>query len=120
VPMGIANPDHELTQEAGALLAAARPDVCWLAYEDHGYKHIPGMLAWRIAKLFHAGLWPTPAIVPVHEDHARKREAVYRYVSQIPPLEQGHGLGARLDGHVPEQYWRLAPPPAGWERLSER
>src|SRR6476646_3349935 len=27
VPMGLANPDHELTQDAGALLAAARPDV---------------------------------------------------------------------------------------------
>ena len=120
VPMGIANPDHELTHDAGVLLAAARPEVCWLAYEDHGYKHIPGMLAWRITKLFHAGLWPTPAIVPVHEDHTRKREAVYRYVSQIPPLERDHGLSARLDGRVPEQHWRLAPPPAGWERLTER
>jgi LmbE family N-acetylglucosaminyl deacetylase len=120
VPMGIANPDHELTQEAGALLASARPEACWLAYEDHGYKHIPGMLAWRIAKLFHSGLWPTPAIVPVVEDHARKREAVYRYVSQIPPLERDHGLAQRLDGRVPEQHWRLAPPPPGWERLSER
>jgi LmbE family N-acetylglucosaminyl deacetylase len=120
VPMGIANPDHELTQEAGALLATARPEVCWLAYEDHGYKHIPGMLAWRVAKLFHSGLWPTPAIVPVVEDHARKREAVFRYVSQIPPLERDHGLARRLDGCVPEQHWRLAPPPAGWERLTER
>jgi LmbE family N-acetylglucosaminyl deacetylase len=120
IPMGLANPDHELTNAAGALLAAARNDVCWLAYEDHGYKHIPGMLAWRISKLFHAGLWPTPAIVPVGEDHARKRAAVYRYVSQIPPLERDHGLGARLDGRVPEQHWRLAPPPEGWERLAER
>jgi LmbE family N-acetylglucosaminyl deacetylase len=120
VPMGLANPDHELTHAAGALLAATRPDVCWLAYEDHGYKHIPGMLAWRVAKLFHSGLWPTPAIVPVEEDHERKRDAVYRYVSQIPPLERDHGLGARLDGRVPEQHWRLAPPPSGWERLTER
>ena len=119
-PMGLANPDHELTQDAAALLAPARPELCWFAYEDHGYKHIPGMLAWRVAKLFHAGLWPTPAIVPVAEDHARKRDAVYRYVSQIPPLERDHGLAARLDGRVPEQHWRLAPPPPGWERLTER
>jgi LmbE family N-acetylglucosaminyl deacetylase len=120
IPMGLANPDHELTHDAGALLATTRDDVCWFAYEDHGYKHIPGMLAWRISKLFHAGLWPTPAIVPVEEDHARKRDAVHRYVSQIPPLERDHGLGARLDGRVPEQHWRLAPPPTGWERLTER
>jgi LmbE family N-acetylglucosaminyl deacetylase len=120
VPMGMANPDHELTHDAGALLVAARPEVCWLAYEDHGYKHIPGMLAWRVAKLFHSGLWPTPAIVPVQEDHARKRDAVYRYVSQIAPLEQGHGLTARLDGCVPEQHCRLSPPPPGWEGLTER
>jgi len=120
VPMGLANPDHELTHAAGVLLANARPGIAWLAYEDHGYKHIPGMLAWRIAKLFHSGLWPTPAIVPVEEDHARKRAAVCRYVSQVPPLERDHGLGARLEGRVPEQHWRLAPPPPSWERLAER
>ncbi len=120
VPMGIANPDHELTHAAGVLLAHERPGPVWLAYEDHGYKHIPGMLAWRIAKLFRSGCWPTPAIVPVTEDHDRKREAVYRYVSQVAPLEQGHGLQSRLAGRVPEQHWRLAPPPPGWERLIDR
>jgi LmbE family N-acetylglucosaminyl deacetylase len=120
-PFGLANPDHDVTHRACMLARDGLTETTsWWCYEDNGYKHIPGMLAWRISKLFHAGLWPTPAIVPVGEDHARKREAVYRYVSQIPPLERDHGLGARLDGRVPEQHWRLAPPPAGWERLAER
>ncbi|HEY1738511.1 MAG TPA: PIG-L family deacetylase, partial [Acidimicrobiia bacterium] len=95
-PFGLANPDHDVVHRAAMLVRAELPDAWeWFCYEDHGYKHIPGMLAWRIAKLFHAGLWPTPAIVPVEEDHARKRDAVYRYVSQIPPLERDHGLAAR-------------------------
>ena len=38
-------------------------------------------------------------------------------MSQIPPLERDHALSERLDGNVPEQYWRIAPPPKGWEPL---
>jgi hypothetical protein len=26
-------------------------------------------------------------------------------------------MSERLDANVPEQYWRLAPPPRGWEGL---
>ena len=36
-----------------------------------------------------------------------------------PPLEQDHALSARMEGRVPEQFWRLAPPPAGWEGLAD-
>ena len=64
VPMGLANPDHVMTHDAGALLAARRDDLTWFAYEDSGYKHIPGMLAWRVSKLFASELWPTPMVVP--------------------------------------------------------
>jgi LmbE family N-acetylglucosaminyl deacetylase len=45
IPMGLANPDHVMTHEAGAMLAARREDLTFFAYEDSGYKHIPGMLA---------------------------------------------------------------------------
>jgi LmbE family N-acetylglucosaminyl deacetylase len=126
LPMGIANPDHVTTHEAGLLAraeltGAQRPSSGgprgWFCYEDHGYKHIPGLLAWRIAALFRSGLWPTPAIVPVDPDMQSKRRAIERYRSQVPPLEREHALSERLEANVPEQYWRLDAPPPGWERL---
>jgi LmbE family N-acetylglucosaminyl deacetylase len=123
LPMGIANPDHELSHKAGLLARAALGDragaPAWFCYEDQGYKHLPGMLAWRISKLFRSGLWPTPAIVPVRLDAERKTAALMEYASQIPPLEQDHMLRQRIEANVPEQYWRLAPPPPGWEGLYE-
>ena len=119
LPMGLANPDHVTTHDAGFRLAVARGDITWFCYEDSGYKHIPGMLAWRIAKLFRSELWPTPMVVPVIADHDRKRAAIECYVSQLPPLNRDHALAARIGGDVPEQFWLLAPPPAGWELLRE-
>jgi len=128
LPMGIANPDHVLTHDAGLIartqLAGSGPvgsdqAPVWFCYEDHGYKHIPGLLAWRVAKLFKAGIWPTPAIVPVEPDMMLKRRAIACYVSQVPPLERDHALSERLDANVPEQYWRLDPPPQGWEALTD-
>jgi LmbE family N-acetylglucosaminyl deacetylase len=130
-PMGIANPDHVLTHDAcliarsdlearagtGKSDKSSAPE--WFCYEDHGYKHIPGLLAWRVAKLFKAGLWPTPSIVPIKPDMALKRRAIHCYKSQIGPLERDHALSERLDGNVPEQYWRIAPPPEGWEALAD-
>ncbi len=117
VPMGLANPDHVMTHAAALLVRAGRPEWSWFAYEDHGYKHLPGMLAWRVSKLFRSGVWPTPAIVPVDLDVDRKRKAIRCYTSQIAPLERDHALSERMDANVPEQFWRLAPPPRGWERL---
>jgi hypothetical protein len=57
--------------------------------------------------------------VAVEPDMKRKRAAIALYRSQIPPLERDHVLTERLGANVPEQYWRLAPPPAGWERLTD-
>jgi LmbE family N-acetylglucosaminyl deacetylase len=119
VPMGLANPDHVMTHDAALIVRDQHPEWAWFAYEDHGYKHIPGILAWRVSKLFRSGLWPTPALVPVTTETDRKRKAIWCYASQIPPLEQDHALTERLDANVPEQFWRLAPPPRGWERLTE-
>ncbi|MGO8873113.1 MAG: PIG-L deacetylase family protein [Acidimicrobiales bacterium] len=122
LPMGLANPDHVLTHDAGLLvreaMVAGDGAPVWFCYEEGGYKHLPGLLAWRVSKLFRSGLWPTPAIVPVDPDMARKRTAITHYTSQLGPLEQDHLLSDRLDANVPEQYWRLDPPPPGWERLT--
>ena len=119
LPMGLANPDHVATHDAGAVVASRRPDLAWFCYEDSGYKHIPGMLAWRIAKRFRSDLWPTPMIVPTVVDHDRKRAAIECYKSQLAPLNRDHALDSRIGGSVPEQFWQLAPPPAGWERMRD-
>ena len=117
VPMGLANPDHVMTHDAAMLVRLRHPEWTWFAYEDHGYKHIPGLLAWRVSKLFRASVWPTPALVPVVADPERKRRAIMCYASQIPPLERDHALSERLDANAPEQFWRIDPPPPGWEAL---
>jgi LmbE family N-acetylglucosaminyl deacetylase len=119
LPLGLANPDHVATHDAGMLVAATRPGLTWFGYEDAGYKHIPGMLAWRLSKLFQSDFWPTPMIVPTVQDHARKRAAIECYRSQLGPLNAGHALAERIDGNVPEQFWMLAPPPPGWERMRQ-
>jgi LmbE family N-acetylglucosaminyl deacetylase len=119
LPMGLANPDHVVTHEGGALLAARRTDIAWFCYEDSGYKHIPGMLAWRVAKLFRSDLWPTPMAVPALADVDTKRAAIECYKSQLAPLDRDHALAARIGGAVPEQHWALAPPPRGWERMRD-
>ncbi len=123
LPLGLANPDHVLTHDAGLIVRSELGDApagpAWFGYEDHGYKHIPGILAWRVATLFKSGLWPTPAVVPIEPDMDRKRAAIALYKSQVAPLERDHVLSERLAANVPEQYWRLAPPPTGWERLAD-
>jgi LmbE family N-acetylglucosaminyl deacetylase len=119
VPFGLGNPDHDVTHQAARLLFDEFPDVAWYCYEDAGYKHIPGLLAWRIAALFRAGWWPTPAVVPLDDDLDRKRDALLAYASQIPPLRRDHLLDERLDAHVAEQHWRIARPPEGWAGLTE-
>ncbi|HEX6476735.1 MAG TPA: PIG-L family deacetylase [Acidimicrobiales bacterium] len=119
LPMGLANPDHVVTHEAGLRVRDDHQELSWFCYEDHGYKHLPGLLAWRVAKLFRSGLWPTPGVVPVEPDMATKRRAIACYRSQVTPLERDHALSERLDANVPEQFWRLAPPPQGWEGLAD-
>ncbi len=118
-PMGLGNPDHVMVHEACLLVREEQPERAWFCYEDHGYKHIPGLLAWRVAKLLRSHPWPTPAIVPHAPDEERKRRAIWSYASQIPPLERDHALTARMEGRVPEQFWQLAPPPHGWETLAD-
>lgn len=118
VPFGLANPDHACTHDAAMRVRSELPNSAWLCYEDSGYKHIPGMLAWRVAQLFRRGIWPTPVAPPIDAGQMRKRAALAHYVSQLRALEADWNLEPKLDAPAPEQYWRLAPPPPGWEGLS--
>ena len=52
-----------------------------------------------------------------HRDLAPKRAAMAEYTSQVKALEADWILWGRLDAPTPEQFWRLAPPPPGWEAL---
>jgi LmbE family N-acetylglucosaminyl deacetylase len=122
-PMGLGNPDHDVTHRSGLqvreALSSELPEMGWFCYQDAGYSGLPGLLAWRVRQLFNAGLWPTPSLVPVEPDIERKRRSIMCYASQIPPLEAEHALSDRLDARAGEQYWRLAPPPPGWEVLAD-
>jgi LmbE family N-acetylglucosaminyl deacetylase len=120
-PFGLGNPDHDATHGACLLvrerMLRAASGCAWFCYEDTGYKHIPGLLAWRVAKLLKAGVWPTPAAVPIDVDHERKLSAYRCYPTQIRALEAEWNLGEKLDAPAPEQLWRLASAPEGWEGL---
>ena len=66
-PMGLGNPDHVMVHEASLLVREQQPDREWFCYEDHGYKHIPGLLAWRVT-------WPVAAPAPLaHPCHRPPR-----------------------------------------------
>jgi LmbE family N-acetylglucosaminyl deacetylase len=119
MPFGLANPDHAATHDAARLVMGRITEPAWFCYEDMGYKHIPGMLAWRVSQLFRAGMWPTPAAPTVDHGGAAKARALTHYASQFRALETDWQISAKLDAPAPEQLWRLDPPPAGWERLSE-
>jgi LmbE family N-acetylglucosaminyl deacetylase len=117
-PFGLANPDHTATHDAARAARDRLPEPAWFCYEDMGYQHIPGLLAWRVSQLFRAGVWPTPAAPRVERDGVAKAGALAHYASQLRALEADWALAAKLAAPAPEQFWRLAPPPAGWERLT--
>lgn len=115
VPIGLANPDHVMTGDACLLVAQRRlGDWAWFAYAEAGYAHIPGLLTHRTARAMRAGLWPTPAPVAVDGHLADKVAALRCYRTQIGPLTHDWGLDLGKSPAVPESYWRLDAPPAGW------
>ena len=119
VPFGLANPEHVVVHEASLLVRERRRrrPVEWVAYEDIAYNQIPGQLAWRVATLFRAAVWPTPVAMPVDPSPDAKRAAVAEYTSQVLALDADWSLWPRLDAPTPEQYWRLDAPPPGWEAM---
>jgi LmbE family N-acetylglucosaminyl deacetylase len=117
-PFGLANPDHDCVHEAALAVRERVRAPVWCCYEDTGYKHIPGLLAWRVSQLFRAGVWPTPQALPSATDGTAKAAALAHYASQLRALEADWGLSEKLAAPAPEQCWRLDPPPAGWEGLA--
>jgi hypothetical protein len=94
-------PGSRTHHEAALLTWVHRAELVWFAYEDAGYKHVPGLLAWRVATLFKSGLWPTPAMAPVELDVDRDHRALACDRSQLAPLERDHALTERLASNVP-------------------
>lgn len=144
-PFGLANPDHDVTHRA-SMLARERLDadtslwldadanqtkthepngppqqqgVSWWLYQDMGYSNIPGMLSWRISSLFRRKLWPMPVCPPTDITEVRKQAAIACYPTQLLALEDDWAISHKLSAPSPEQFWRIAPPPPGWERLSD-
>ena len=120
MPFGLANPDHTATHDAARLVRDRIPELPWLCYEDMGYKHIPGLLAWRVAQLFRAEVWPTPVAPPVAADGDAPSRGLRAL--RVAGPRPGGGLAARAPSSPP-------PPPSssgasrrprpGWERLSQ-
>ncbi|MGO9874224.1 MAG: PIG-L deacetylase family protein [Acidimicrobiia bacterium] len=136
-PFGLANPDHVVTHQA-CMLARERLDrdssfwlheeskptkdqspVSWWLYQDMGYSNIPGMLAWRVSSMFRRGIWPTPVCPVTDVTEVRKQEAIAQYPTQLRALEDDWAISPKLAAPAPEQFWRIAPPPPGWERLAD-
>ena len=78
-----------------------------------GYKHIPGLLAWRVSHLVPCGIWPTPGSTGGGSRRSSQDAALAHYGSQLQALEADWQLSAKLAAPAPEQFWRLAPPPPG-------
>ena len=93
------------------MLARDRLDgaVAWWCYEDSGYKHIPGMLAWRVSSLFRGGVWPTPVCPPTDVHETRKQTAIACYPTQLRAL--GGRLGDRRQARRTGARAVLAPRP---------
>jgi LmbE family N-acetylglucosaminyl deacetylase len=119
-PFGLANPDHDVVHHACMQVRDEIDDgFSWWLYQDFGYHYIPGMLAWRTSSLFRRAIWPTPVCPDIDRDDERKRAAVECYPSQLYALDDDWQILAKLATHAPEQYWRIAAPPPGWEGLTE-
>jgi LmbE family N-acetylglucosaminyl deacetylase len=119
IPFGLANPDHAATHDAARIVRERHAELAWFCYEDSGYKHIPGVLAWRVAQLFRSRIWPTPAAPPIDPGEQRKLAAFTCYTSQVRALEADWQIGRKLAAPAAEQYWRLESPPPLLERWLE-
>ncbi len=69
--------------------------------------------------MFRRRLWPTPVCPPTDPSERKKQAAIACYPTQLLALEDDWAIGAKLAAPAPEQFWRLGPPPPGWERLAD-
>ena len=97
------------------------PELPWYCYEDMGYQHIPGLLAWRVAQLFKAEIWPTPVAPdgrsrptalrrPPRSRTTRRRSAPWRRTGSWRQARRAGPRAVLAPGAVPRQ---------GWARLSQ-
>lgn len=119
VPIGLANPDHVMTGDACLQIVQRQLEAgdarwSWFAYAEAGYSHIPGLVVHRTARAMRAGVWPTPAPLPIDGHLEKKIAALQCYVTQIGPLTHDWALDLQRSPAVPESYWRLEAAPPGW------
>ena len=66
-----------------------------------------------------AGSGPRPPSSPCASTWRPSAPPSTRTRARWRRFERDHSLAERLAANVPEQYWRIAPPPAGWESLTD-
>ena len=119
VPFGLANPDHTATHDAARIVRERFEDPAWFCYQDMGYQHIPGLLAWRVVAAVPSRASGPPRLPrrwTTATPRSRPRSATTSR-SSGPSTPTGSSA-PKLAAPAPEQFWSLAPPPPGWERLS--
>ena len=101
------------TAPACSCATALGRDVSWWCYEDNGYKHIPGMLAWRVSTLFRRGAL-ADARVPARRPSTatRKAAAVACYPSQLLALEDDWRIARQARRARPRAVLAPRPTPA--------
>ena len=125
LPMGLANPDHVLTHDAG-LLVRERPwqedgtrRRCGSATRTPATSTSPACWPGGCSKLFRSGLWPTPAVVPVRSGHGGQAHG-HRLLRQPGGAAGARPPAVRAAGTptCPSSTgdWTRLPP--GWERLT--
>lgn len=105
VPLGLWHGDHQKTTGAGLRLAASRPELTWLVYEELPYrKEVPEQVAERMEVLKNGGFSTRPVVAPKRESASAKRAMIACYRSQVTCL------GARVEAAVsgPEVYHLLS------------
>jgi LmbE family N-acetylglucosaminyl deacetylase len=105
VPAGLFHRDHERASDAALSLRAALPGVAWFIYEEPMYRRVRGARRARAATLARCGVSLSRVRFRLARDaHARKRDAVACYRSQLRALGTRSG---HADAFRPERYWRV-------------
>ncbi|OQW37333.1 MAG: hypothetical protein A4E19_14345 [Nitrospira sp. SG-bin1] len=110
-PLGLFHSDHRLTSQACLALRDRYPGFTWHFYEDALYRHIPNLLAERLASLRTSGIRTRRINLNLllgSPSADRKRSAVHCYVSQLRALTTP-GRPGYEDVFLPERYWMIQP-----------
>jgi LmbE family N-acetylglucosaminyl deacetylase len=105
VPLGLFHADHLRASEATLAVMPRFANLAWHAYADAIYRRIEGAVDGRMRALADAGVALTPVTPRRAADaHARKREAVACYASQLRGLQNRRHHD---DVFARETYWRV-------------